>query len=241
RREFRTLSKQERQTFIDAIKALQASKNRSKYDAYADLHVEVEYFAHGNSRFLSWHRSFIDPSIMVPYWDWAYDSQAPENSIIFSDEYFGGNGNPNNKWCVSTGQFTDWRPKNSARCLVRAFNAGRSQTIPALWSWELIRGSVFNAPDYNQFRLRLEGPHGNVHNGINGEFAAMRSPDDPIFWLHHSFVDKLWADWQALKSSNFRSYNGKNDDGKTAKVTDKLAYGYTVEDVLDTRNLCYTY
>jgi len=25
----------------------------------------------------------------------------------------------------------------------------------------------------------------------------MTSPDDPVFFLHHCFVDKVWADWQA--------------------------------------------
>jgi hypothetical protein len=24
------------------------------------------------------------------------------------------------------------------------------------------------------------------------------SPADPIFWLHHGFIDKLFADWQIL-------------------------------------------
>jgi tyrosinase len=22
------------------------------------------------------------------------------------------------------------------------------------------------------------------------------SPNDPVFWLHHAYVDKLWAEWQ---------------------------------------------
>lgn len=24
------------------------------------------------------------------------------------------------------------------------------------------------------------------------------SPADPLFWLHHAFIDKLFADWQIL-------------------------------------------
>jgi hypothetical protein len=27
--------------------------------------------------------------------------------------------------------------------------------------------------------------------------VPMTSPNDPVFWLHHCFIDKLWADWQA--------------------------------------------
>ncbi|KAI8055752.1 hypothetical protein BDF22DRAFT_763107 [Syncephalis plumigaleata] len=245
RREFRTLSPAERQAFINALKTLQNSTNRSKYDAYVARHVAVDTYAHGNSRFLSWHRAYlraiekdlqaIDPTVMIPYWDWAYDSQAPEKSIIFSKDYFGGNGNSRNRWCVTDGQFADWKPRNTQGCLVRAFNGGSGSHIPALWGWEPIRSAVFTATNYNQFRINLEGPHGNVHNGINGQFSTMRSPDDPLFWLHHGFVDKLWADWQNLRSSNFRSYGGKNGDGSNAKSTDNLDYGYTVNDVFDTR------
>ena len=34
--------------------------------------------------------------------------------------------------------------------------------------------------------------------GMGGEMAnIMRSPEDILFWLHHCFLDKLWADWQA--------------------------------------------
>jgi hypothetical protein len=29
----------------------------------------------------------------------------------------------------------------------------------------------------------------------------MSCPNDPVFWLHHCFIDKLWADWQAKHPS----------------------------------------
>ncbi|HEX5847186.1 MAG TPA: tyrosinase family protein, partial [Rhodoplanes sp.] len=28
--------------------------------------------------------------------------------------------------------------------------------------------------------------------------APMTSPNDPVFFLHHCFVDKAWADWQEV-------------------------------------------
>jgi Common central domain of tyrosinase/Polyphenol oxidase middle domain len=41
-------------------------------------------------------------------------------------------------------------------------------------------------------------PHNNVHNDIGGDMAGGESPLDPIFWLHHANVDRLWKKWLAL-------------------------------------------
>src|SRR5215217_854939 len=39
--------------------------------------------------------------------------------------------------------------------------------------------------------------HNRVHVWVGGSMGPMTSPNDPVFFLHHCFVDKLWADWQA--------------------------------------------
>jgi hypothetical protein len=40
---------------------------------------------------------------------------------------------------------------------------------------------------------RLEqSPHNNVHNDVGGDMATGESPRDPIFWLHHANIDRLW-------------------------------------------------
>ncbi len=41
-------------------------------------------------------------------------------------------------------------------------------------------------------------PHNNVHNDIGGDMARGESPRDPIFWLHHANIDRLWNRWIAL-------------------------------------------
>lgn len=40
-------------------------------------------------------------------------------------------------------------------------------------------------------------PHDNVHVGIGGFMGDFLSPVDPIFWLHHANVDRLWTVWTA--------------------------------------------
>ncbi|KAJ8068065.1 hypothetical protein OCU04_003639 [Sclerotinia nivalis] len=48
----------------------------------------------------------------------------------------------------------------------------------------------------------LENPHGAVHVAIGGPYGHMSqlsySAFDPIFWLHHANVDRLFAMWQAI-------------------------------------------
>ncbi len=42
----------------------------------------------------------------------------------------------------------------------------------------------------------LEGqPHNNVHNCIGGLMQDMLSPIDPIFFMHHANIDRLWDVW----------------------------------------------
>jgi len=42
------------------------------------------------------------------------------------------------------------------------------------------------------------GPHNNVHNAVGGGpgfMSELMAPVDPIFWLHHANVDRLWDLW----------------------------------------------
>jgi tyrosinase len=58
--------------------------------------------------------------------------------------------------------------------------------------------SLINFPtnSANAFEPSFESaPHNLVHNLIGGVMSDMLSPTDPIFWLHHANVDRLWVAW----------------------------------------------
>jgi tyrosinase len=46
---------------------------------------------------------------------------------------------------------------------------------------------------------RLEQtPHNDIHNAVGGRMLDPdRAAADPIFWLHHANIDRLWWSWQA--------------------------------------------
>lgn len=39
------------------------------------------------------------------------------------------------------------------------------------------------------------GAHDNVHGGVGGFMGAFMSPVDPLFWMHHANLDRLWDVW----------------------------------------------
>ncbi|WP_432816271.1 grixazone synthase [Streptomyces vilmorinianum] len=61
---------------------------------------------------------------------------------------------------------------------------------------------------FNSFRNHLEGYtkfpweaslgklHGAGHVWVGGHMMYIGSPNDPVFFLHHCFIDKLWSVWQ---------------------------------------------
>ncbi|CAL9348004.1 tyrosinase family protein [Streptomyces sp. enrichment culture] len=73
--------------------------------------------------------------------------------------------------------------------------------------WNYTSGS--EAP-YESFRNHLEGYakfpweahlgklHGAGHTWVGGHMLYIGSPNDPVFFLHHCFIDKIWADWMQL-------------------------------------------
>jgi tyrosinase-like protein len=38
--------------------------------------------------------------------------------------------------------------------------------------------------------------HNRVHVWVGGSMIPMTSPDDPVFFLHHCNIDRIWAQWQ---------------------------------------------
>ncbi len=78
----------------------------------------------------------IDPSVNLPYWDWALDSQNPLASPVLAPDAFGGDGGAD--LCVRTGAFAGWKSTNSnepPRCLQRKIDGKpwtNSATMAAL-------------------------------------------------------------------------------------------------------------
>ena len=89
----------------------------------------------------------------------------------------------------------------------------------------------------------LMAPHIMI-DGKGGDFSGMMSPNDPFFWLHDAYIDKLWNDWQHSESSGKRmnEYNGKHC-GKSVSQFDLLKpWNIAVQETFDIeKDLFYRY
>ncbi|KAK4129026.1 Di-copper centre-containing protein [Parathielavia appendiculata] len=92
------------------------------------------------------------------------------------------------------------------QCLKRDFSPYFAGRYLALNQTQL----TLAAPDFGWFDRLVEGgpsfeasgAHGGAHYGVGGTYGQMgdlyTSPADPIFYLHHANLDRVWWSWQKL-------------------------------------------
>jgi tyrosinase len=184
--------------------------------------------AHRGPAFHPWHREMlrrlelelqkIVPGIAIPYWDWTQDTANPSGSPIWRDDFMGGNGDGTRNWAVRRGPFREgqWtiidENGNNAGPLRRQFGSGGS-TFPTSGGVGIALGETpYDNPQWSSatspsHRNRLEGflstpLHNRVHAWVGQTMQrVLVSPNDPVFFLHHCNVDRLWAQWQAQNPS----------------------------------------
>ena len=73
-----------------------------------------------------------------------------------------------------------------------------SMIVKALAPKDFIGFGSDKAPFHSQsagFGIMEGQPHNNVHNCVGGLMQDMLSPVDPLFFLHHANIDRLWDVW----------------------------------------------
>ncbi|KAH6561184.1 hypothetical protein BASA60_011553 [Batrachochytrium salamandrivorans] len=228
RKEFRELSWEDRRSYIDAIKCLRRARStfpkntgsRSLYDDFVYTHVGVGNLAHTTAVFLPWHRLFMQNyedalrnvcgyTGFLPYWDWSLDSSDPMSSEVWSDDFMGGDGDPTTN-CIVTGPFAGIKsPYPAPHCVRRKFLLSNSM-FAYTYTPRAIRGLIREFKTFGRFHTQLErNPHSGVHFGVGGEMDdATISAGDPVFFLHHANIDRLWAIWQEQDPNNMNDFSG---------------------------------
>ncbi|KAK8029819.1 Di-copper centre-containing protein [Apiospora rasikravindrae] len=266
-----------KRAFVDAIACLQskpASGNfapaTNRYEDFVRLHQAWTPNIHNNDLFLIWHRYFVwtfEQALRkecgfavagLPWWDETRDAGRFAASPVFTAEYFGSLPKANGAagTCITNGRFAgttlhigpggDHQP----HCLSRAVD--ESGTAQVNKDYE---NACLSRSTYTDFAQCWEkGPHGIGHNSIGSVMAdVLSSPGDPVFWMHHLYVDRVFSSWQDRDASGARkrTVNGCADGAKPCTPLTRqtlvpmagLLKDVTVGEVLDTVNgaTCYVY
>jgi len=87
----------------------------------------------------------------------------------------------------------------------------------------LINSFVGDFVSFQGYLEGIQGPHGGPHLILGGDMSgtcpsnalppaciigAKWTPDDPLFFMHHAMVDKVWYDWQNKDPKNYWAYHG---------------------------------
>jgi tyrosinase len=219
---------------------------------------------HGSWFFAPWHRSFIyyfeqliqhfsgDPKFALPYWDWSRTTSVPGT--------FYGTGNPLNdilsirsSSCPSAptvGRGRSATEKFSTSDLATYVGSTVINTMQDNSDFDTYGGGGPSNPGTGELEWR---PHNFVHRWVGGtKFSNMVqtfSPLDPIFWLHHCNIDRLYSNWlsrpqhvppsdAAWQKKSFQDFFDK--DGKPAgseftcgQTVDSTVMNYTYDEVLE--------
>ena len=165
---------------------------------------------HGTYYFLSWHRMYLyffdrilraasgDSSLVLPYWNWTDPAQRTL-PVAFRDP-----ASASNPLYLAP-------PARPAE-----LDAGTASLGPGIVDFSAAFADMaFDSPSGSGASfggqvaspMHQTGPHSAIeqqpHDVIHVALGGlMRNPNtaskDPIFWLHHANIDRLWSRWLAL-------------------------------------------
>ena len=221
RKDQSSLSTAARERFLCAFETLVSNGSLGQL---VKIHGETHY-QHGTQRFLPWHRIYliilehelqaIHPDVTIPYWDWTKQTEQAFPS-----------------WLAGVTPTVPMPPPLAPITVTRA---------PGSQSW--LSTIASNVPgiegigDFPTFTSSLEGVHGGVHVWVGGTMSAIpTAPADPIFWMHHANIDRLWWEWQQAHVGANPNLTGTGPD---SPVMDP--WSYSEVQTRDTTGLGYEY
>jgi tyrosinase len=167
-------------SFIKAVKLMKANTNAADPKSWSYwTNIHLNQCPHSVPYFFAWHRGYLyyferqlrtvsgDTKLVLPYWDYYTNPTLPA-------------------------EFTN--PNGGNPLYIQRVNTNVRQAL----TMAPFASTLINFPrnSANAFEPSFEdAPHNPVHDIIGNWMTNMQSPTDPIFWLHHANVDRLWVAW----------------------------------------------
>jgi len=223
----KTLTSVQQLRFANAINTLNDGRYANLVVIHGGNAAHLQHDMHGMSgpygvqRFLAWHRIYllmfdkalkeVDPTVSLPYWDWVEDRATPS-------------------WMVDLKPTVVVPGPDSVGTVQVVRNEGDPATLPTPKTLQ----DVLSNRDFTSYTsLQPVVPNGGglegIHNGIHEWFpnssmnSLPRAPADPIFWMHHANLDRIWQIWQMANPYQYPQLGlaGQLDDaGLPARTMD---------------------
>ncbi|XP_078514928.1 tyrosinase-like [Lissotriton helveticus] len=191
-----------------------------------------------------------NPELSMPYWDWTKDNNmcgiCTDDLVgasvqdgflspfsIFSHWKVACSASSVNTFCIEDKDEFEL-PRLFREPGVNAPNLPTTTDVEELLKWPLYDTPPYNSESNMSFRNCLEGfkdpvdgvtstvtNHNLVHMFLGGYMSATGlSANDPVFWLHHTQMDRLLESWIKFQKANPNSYpeNGVPGQGPNDNV-----------------------
>jgi len=251
------LSDPDLSTYRDFVGIMQAKKQAEPLSwlGFASQHGSwpggYKFCPHGDWYFLPWHRAYVlmyeaaareltgNKSFAMPYWNWTELRTLPE---AFTNPTYNGKPNPlyvpnRNTLNLSdaiVGQ-TQVIDKIYQEPVFEAFGTSRNPAQDSLDPSWVPRGGGYQG-------ILERTPHNTIHNKIGAFMPTPASPRDPIFFMHHCNIDRIWASWNALGRKNSSDPLWLNMPFQDNYIRpDGTLYSATVKELQEITALGYTY
>ncbi|MCD0456837.1 tyrosinase family protein [Chryseobacterium sp. LC2016-27] len=230
---------------------------------------------HQSYYFAPWHRGYLmaleiqiraiviqlngPKDWSLPYWN--YFGGEKENKIppAFTQQLLADNTpnplfvterhGPDNDGNIYIKLFKDGKPRVTQNCELKTVYTGKLNCFGGPETEFSHYGTLFPEESLET------NPHNFVHNDVGGVTVGnegiMSDPNtaalDPIFYLHHCNIDRMWASWNAKGNSNPSQtewLGGPKEIGEREFVMpwiDGKEWVYTPNDVTDLNSLDYSY
>jgi tyrosinase len=224
-----------------AFAAIEGFKDNRGFQFIAGLHGLPAWYCwhHQQNRhssrhlqlFLPWHRAYlytleralrdVVPETMLPWWDWTL---RPPRQNGLPKVYTDPAPNPLLKFHIRL---------NTAQGIIDRDTTRHPGPVNALPTQADVDDCLVR-PDWLDFCLALEDVHDNVHGWVSGDMGQVSTAAfDPIFWAHHTMIDRIWWLWQVK--------HGNGDIPPDLLDVVLAPFNFKVRDVLNVHNLGYDY
>jgi hypothetical protein len=228
-----------------------------------DPRPEFNMCQHFSWFFLPWHRMYIacfeqivraiavaqggPADWALPFWNWSVNRALPP---AFREATL-PDGSPNPLRVEARNAGIDQGAQLPAATVAADYALGFAGFVSpresARGAWDTGFGGGPEEPDvhFGSTPGALEDwPHNHLHVLIGGADGLMTDPDtaalDPIFWLHHANVDRVWEQWRGLggtrtnppeaewrdQAYGFFDAGGQPVSGLVSECLDPAALGY---------------